>query len=78
MIPLDKQDHFLGGAFIASALSQISPVLGFAIACTAGIAKEIWDYCHKDKHTPDLMDFVATIIGGMCGALMYVVIDYIL
>jgi hypothetical protein len=28
------------------------------------LAKEGYDYLHKDIHTPDAWDFVATVLGG--------------
>lgn len=70
MIALDKQAHFLSGAVIALALGYVAPAwVGFVVATTAGIAKEVYDHFNRDKHTPDMMDFVATALGGLAGAV---------
>jgi hypothetical protein len=31
------------------------------------LLKEIYDYLHKDIHTPDFLDWVATVLGGLVG-----------
>jgi len=66
-IALDKQAHFLSGAVIVFALYVIglSSLFYMSVCILAGILKEIYDYQHKDIHTPDVWDAVATISGGV-------------
>ena len=43
---------------------------GFLVAAVVGAAKEIiWDWLLK-KGTPELLDFVATVLGGALGAVI--------
>lgn len=76
MIPYDKSLHALVGAAIFSAAYIIFtlaalPALQIAAAAVllAAIGKEVYDHLHRDKHTPDFMDAVATIAGGVVCAL---------
>ena len=69
-VPCDKQMHFISGFIIAAALT---PFIGFhAVAIVAIIAalKEIYDYLHPDKHTADILDWVATTLGGALGFVL--------
>ena len=66
-IPADKQQHFISGAILGIVLT---PFLGWAsilwvsaIAC----AKEVYDYLNPDKHTADIWDWIATVLGGLVG-----------
>jgi high-affinity nickel permease len=48
----------------------LTPFIGaYSIVVVAIIAllKEIYDYLHKDIHTPDFWDWVATVLGGLVG-----------
>ena len=64
MIAQDKLIHFLGGlALYAMALPFGLPV-ACAVLLLAAIGKEVYDYCHRDAHTPEIMDAVATLAGG--------------
>jgi hypothetical protein len=70
-VPCDKQMHFICGFIIAAVLT---PFIGFyAVVVVAIIAllKEIYDYFHQDKHTPDVWDAVATTLGGLLGYIIY-------
>lgn len=62
-IPNDKLIHFLGGYMIAS-------IFGIWIAVAVGAVKEIYDYYNRDKHTPEWMDFAATILGGLVAMIL--------
>ena len=69
-IPADKQMHGLSGFILGIILT---PFLGWvsilwvsAIAC----AKEIYDYLNRDRHTPDVWDWVATTLGGILGTVL--------
>ena len=57
---LDKAEHFLIGAIVA--LCPIYPMLAVLIVAWG---KELYDYFHKDKHTCDALDAIATIVGGL-------------
>jgi len=71
MIPKDKLLHILAGAGITLALSLVLPMwVAFALACCAGIGKEIYDYFYPATHTADGMDFVATVGGALVAALL--------
>jgi hypothetical protein len=65
MIPQDKANHFFYGAIIYFAVNL---VLGAYIALTivvlSGILKEVYDKVSKTG-TPDVLDAVATIAGGL-------------
>lgn len=75
MIPHDKSLHALVGAVIFSASYSLFhlaalPSLEIAAAAVllAAIGKEVYDYINRDRHTPDLMDAVATVAGGAISA----------
>lgn len=60
----DKMLHFAAGAVIAAPITWIGyPINGVLLAGIAGIAKEAWD----DR--ADLLDFIATLAGGIAGAV---------
>ena len=66
-LPLDKAFHFLAGWAIAATF-QSMPLVAAALVAAAGIGKEIWD---KQGHgTPELMDIVATLLGGIAGLMV--------
>lgn len=76
MLPHDKSLHALAGAAIFSAAYTLFhfaalPALEIAAAAVllAAIGKEVYDRIHRDRHTPDLMDAVATVAGGCIPAL---------
>jgi hypothetical protein len=72
MIALDKQAHFLAGLAIMLGVSLFGGwVLGLAAAVVAGIGKEVYDM--TGRGTPDYMDAVATIAGGLAGAGLYLI-----
>ena len=57
---LDKAQHFFVGAIVA--LCPIYPMVAVLIVAWG---KELYDYFHKDKHTCDALDAIATIVGGL-------------
>lgn len=82
---LDKVAHFLvgyivavHGAFAAIFLQTFSLVAclacGFALSVLFGIGKEVYDYLHPGTHTPDRADARATVLGGLAGIAMTVLI----
>ncbi|MHA3117237.1 hypothetical protein E0H86_07075 [Acinetobacter sp. ANC 4635] len=66
-IPQDKLLHFVVGLLIYMAFHFIHPVVGLIAALIVGIGKECYDHFHKDKHTPDLNDALATLFGACIG-----------
>ena len=67
----DKLKHAIAGValFIVAGLF-VYPLIGLATAAVVGALKEIiWDWLLK-KGTPELLDFVATVLGGVLGAVI--------
>lgn len=59
---LDKIKHALvGGALFIGVTLVISPFAGLVVATIAGASKEVYDNANKEKHTPELLDFLATV-----------------
>jgi putative lipoprotein len=64
----DKKQHFAGSAVISYSLSEVmSPTNAFLTSVGVGLAKEIYDYKHPDKHTASYKDLVADIAGAYVG-----------
>lgn len=82
LIPHDKALHCLGGVVLFAIARGVALAFGAttveaaiaacAIVVIAACAKEAYDLHHRAKHTPDLRDAAATVIGGLlalvCGA----------
>lgn len=75
VIPQDKANHIVYGSVIFAAAYALFTFAGLpALPIAAGavvlaaVGKEVWDRIHCDKHTPDLMDAVATMVGGAISA----------
>ena len=66
-VPCDKQMHFLSGFIIAAVLTPFIGAYSILVVAVIAALKEIYDYLHKDIHTPDFWDWVATVIGGVVG-----------
>jgi len=66
-IPQDKLLHFIVGLFVYMAFHFIHPVVGLIAGLVIGIGKECYDHFHKNKHTPDLDDALATLFGACIG-----------
>ena len=64
----DKQLHLLAGLALSLLAGLLfCPIVGLATAAVVGALKEIvWDWLLK-KGTPELLDFVATVAGGVIG-----------
>lgn len=72
MIAYDKRLHFIGGVILFAIFHFITPLIAIAIVISTAIAKEVYDWFNKDKHTPEVMDAVWTICGGMVGFICWV------
>lgn len=69
LIPQDKANHFIYGLAIFLAVGlAFGAIPGLAAAILIGAAKEIYDRV-SGKGTPDVYDFVATVVGGVAGFL---------
>jgi hypothetical protein len=66
-VPADKQMHFIGGLVIAALLTPFIGAYSIVVVAIVALLKEIYDYLHKDIHTPDFWDWVATVLGGLVG-----------
>ncbi len=68
-MPQDKQKHLLAGLALSILAGLfVYPLIGLVTAAVVGALKEIvWDWLLK-KGTPELLDFVATVAGGVLGA----------
>ena len=66
-VPADKQGHFIIGLLAYMLFHFISIEVGLIVVAVLAIGKEIHDWFHRDRHTPDLWDAVATILGGLAG-----------
>lgn len=66
----DKFLHLAAGAVIAGSAAWMGyPLTGVILAAVAAIAKEAWD--RRGNGTPELADFIATLIGAIAGALCF-------
>ena len=63
----DKQSHFLVGLVIAFLVSFYSPLAAYWVVVIVAAGKElVWDWA-MDNGTPEINDFIATIVGGAAG-----------
>lgn len=69
----DKRKHFYVGFVIALVVGVLfGALVGFVAGSLAGAIKEWWD--SKGHGTVELMDFIFTMIGALCGALVALII----
>ncbi len=71
-VPADKQAHLLSGAIGGIAMFILTGSFGISFVSVSLVAmfKEIYDLLHRNKHTPDVWDWVATSLGGLFGGLL--------
>jgi hypothetical protein len=69
-VPVDKFMHFIGGLVIAALLTPFIGAYSILVVAIVALLKEIYDYLHKDIHTPDFWDWVATVLGGVLGTVI--------
>ena len=64
----DKANHFVYGAIIFTTIAVITtPLIGLMVTTVVGIGKEIINDKLLKNGTPDFLDFVATVAGGIIG-----------
>lgn len=69
----DKRKHFYVGFVIAFVVGVLfGALVGFVAGSLAGAIKEWWD--SKGHGTVELMDFIFTMIGALCGALVALIV----
>jgi hypothetical protein len=70
-MPRDKSLHLLAGLALSLLAGLLfCPRIGLAAAAVIGALKEIvWDWLLK-KGTPEPLDFVATVAGGVIGYVL--------
>ena len=69
----DKRKHFYVGFVIALVVGVFfGALVGFVAGSLAGAIKEWWD--SKGHGTVELMDFIFTMIGALCGALVALIV----
>lgn len=68
-MPHDKALHVIVGTVIFAVLHFISIPIALTGVLIAAVGKEAYDYFHKESHTTEPLDALATIAGGMIGWL---------
>lgn len=69
----DKRKHFYVGFVIALVVGVLfGALVGFVAGSLAGAIKEWWD--SKGHGTVELMDFIFTMIGALCEALVALIV----
>jgi len=72
MIPADKLLHILAGIAIAAAVAPFGAAPAFCAVLIAAIGKEFYD--RAGLGTPELLDAVATVAGGVALLAWYGVV----
>lgn len=60
----DKQLHAAVGAVIGILSFKFTLSIAFAALVVIALGKEVYDFCHPDKHTSDVTDFLTTVGAG--------------
>jgi hypothetical protein len=70
MIPKDKLLHFVAGLICSAVVYLItgSPIIAFSASALLGAAKEVYD--SRGHGTVEVLDAVATVAGGVVGAIL--------
>ena len=69
IVPIDKFMHFLSGAILGILFASVFGWAGILWVAAIACAKEVYDYLNPDKHTADIWDWVATMLGGVLGTV---------
>jgi len=64
-IPADKQMHVITGAVAGLFGFLILGYYSLILVALIAAVKEGYDYLHKDIHTCDFYDWLATVLGGV-------------
>lgn len=71
-LPYDKALHYVYGSLLfALTVHAFGTAYSLIFVVAAASVKEIYDYVHRDVHTPDTWDFVATVAGALvCASVL--------
>ena len=73
-IPAEKVVHFASGVILyAGLLPFVGSSFALSIVVLMAVGKEVYDSYCPDKHTADVWDAVATILGGLIGLFISLV-----
>lgn len=72
-IPDDKAFHFIGGWALVATLYPHFPLFSLAALIAVAAWKE-WDDANGHG-TPDIWDFLVTVLGGVCSIAVYVTLN---
>lgn len=76
-IPQDKKKHFVAGFGITAIVSLFfGYIIGALITILAAAGKELYDKV-TGKGTPELLDFVATVLGAVAAIAISVAFSWI-
>jgi hypothetical protein len=67
LLPQDKANHFVYGSLVFTIvyILTLNPILALTITTIVGFGKEIYDALNKQTHTPDILDLLSTVAGGL-------------
>jgi hypothetical protein len=71
-IPYDKALHYVYGSVIFAVCYHLIGVGNSLLAVLlVASGKEVYDYMHRDSHTPDIWDLIATLCGAVvCASVL--------
>ena len=76
-IPQDKKKHFVAGFAIVAVVSLFfGYIVGAVAAVIAAAGKELYDKA-TGKETPEILDFVATVLGAVAAVATSVAVSWI-
>lgn len=76
-IPQDKKKHFVAGFAITAIVSLFfGYIIGVIVAVIAAAGKELYDKV-TGTGTPELLDFVATVLGAVAAIAISVAFSWI-
>lgn len=73
---IDKVYHFVAGFVIALIFGLFNPIVGLLLAGGAGVGKELYDVYIK-KSFADPIDTIATVLGGVLGVVIAILLTNI-
>lgn len=71
-VPPDKLGHYAVGTLIGACSYPFIGIYSLALVAGIAAAKELYDYRHKDKHTPEVLDFAWTVLGALTVAASHI------
>jgi hypothetical protein len=65
----DLQAHFWCGAILGFVFNVVIGCWAILAVALIALLKEVYDYKHPN-HTADVLDWVATVLGGVAGLIL--------